>query len=75
LEPKGRPHEHKPADGLGGDLWTETVTVTVEQGYTGPLTNVVQAPSEEGAVGEYTHVVMVIGPAYHIYLPLVMRND
>jgi len=35
-------------------VWTETVVVTVEMGYAGPLTNVVQVTTTEGAMGIYT---------------------
>lgn len=44
---------------LPGKDWTETVAVTVEMGYTGPLTNIVQVSSEEGATGVYTNIVAV----------------
>jgi uncharacterized repeat protein (TIGR01451 family) len=37
-----------------GGVWEETVAVTVEMGYAGPLTNVVQVATEEGASGVYT---------------------
>ena len=37
-----------------GGVWEGTVVVTVEMGYAGPLTNVVQVTSEEGASGTYT---------------------
>jgi uncharacterized repeat protein (TIGR01451 family) len=47
---------------LPGDTWTETVIVTCEMGYVGPLTNVVQAASEEGAAGAYTDTVRVEEP-------------
>jgi uncharacterized repeat protein (TIGR01451 family) len=38
-------------------VWTETVVVTPEMGYAGPLTNVVQVTTEEGAAGVYTHTL------------------
>jgi uncharacterized repeat protein (TIGR01451 family) len=41
-----------PAPGV----WTETVVVTVALSYSGPLTNVVQVTTEEGATGIYTEV-------------------
>jgi uncharacterized repeat protein (TIGR01451 family) len=37
-----------------GGVWEQTVVVTVEMGYAGPLTNVVQVTTEEGASGTYT---------------------
>jgi uncharacterized repeat protein (TIGR01451 family) len=42
-----------------GDVWTQTVVITVDLGYTGPLTNAVQVTTEEGATGIYTNVVTV----------------
>jgi uncharacterized repeat protein (TIGR01451 family) len=36
------------------DVWTQTVLVTVEIGYAGPLTNVVQVATLEGARDTYT---------------------
>jgi uncharacterized repeat protein (TIGR01451 family) len=38
-------------------VWMETVVVTVESGYVGPLTNVVRATTDEGAAGVYTHTL------------------
>ncbi len=40
-----------------GDVWTETVVVTVEVDCAGPLTNVVQVSSVEDASGVYTNIV------------------
>ncbi len=37
-----------------GGIWTETVVVTVEVDYVGPLTNVVQVTTVEGATDVYT---------------------
>jgi uncharacterized repeat protein (TIGR01451 family) len=53
-------------------VWVRTVVVTVEMGYVGPLTNVVEVTTKEGATGVYTETSHVI--ARPIYLPLVMRN-
>ncbi len=44
---------------LPGEAWTETVLVTVEMGYVGPLTNGVRVSSEEGATGAYTNTATV----------------
>jgi uncharacterized repeat protein (TIGR01451 family) len=41
-----------------GGVWTQAVVVTAETGYAGPLTNVVQATSEEGATGIYTETTV-----------------
>jgi uncharacterized repeat protein (TIGR01451 family) len=40
-------------------VWTQTVVVTVEEGYAGPLINVVRAETEEGANAAYTHTATV----------------
>jgi uncharacterized repeat protein (TIGR01451 family) len=40
-----------------GGIWTWTVVVTAETGYAGPLTNVVQVATKEGAAGAYTHTL------------------
>jgi len=37
-----------------GGVWTEMVVLTVEVGYVGPLTNVMEVTTEEGATGVYT---------------------
>jgi serine protease AprX len=37
-----------------GSIWTETIAVTVQMGYAGPLTNVVHVVTEEGASDVYT---------------------
>jgi uncharacterized repeat protein (TIGR01451 family) len=38
-------------------VWTDTVVVTVETGYAGPLVNVVEVTTEEGATGRYIHTL------------------
>jgi uncharacterized repeat protein (TIGR01451 family) len=55
-------------------VWTDTVVVTVEMGYAGPLINVVEVTTEEGAAGIYTETSAVEGEFQYIYLPLIMRN-
>lgn len=42
-----------------GDIWTQTVVVTVDVSYIGLLTNVQQVTSEEGAMGSFTCTVSV----------------
>ncbi|NIO71783.1 MAG: hypothetical protein GTN71_22840, partial [Anaerolineae bacterium] len=37
-----------------GGVWTQQVVVTVQMGYSGTLTNVVEVTTEEGATGVYT---------------------
>jgi hypothetical protein len=54
-----------------GGVWAETVVVTVEVGYIGPLTNLVQVTTEEGATGVYTETS---ASGYEICLPLIMRQ-
>jgi uncharacterized repeat protein (TIGR01451 family) len=54
-----------------GGAWEHTFAVTVELGYTGPLTNLVEVTTDEGATGR----AIVIVNAYKIYLPCVMRNS
>jgi uncharacterized repeat protein (TIGR01451 family) len=55
-----------------GAPWTQTVVVTVEMGYAGPLTNEVEVATREGAAGEAS--VMVYVEARRIYLPVVFKN-
>ncbi len=40
-----------------GAVWTETVVVTAEQGYIGPLVNRVQVAAVEGAADIFTHTL------------------
>ena len=48
----------------------ETVVVTVAKGYEGPLTNLVEVTTEQGA----TDRAIAIANAYKVYLPLLLRN-
>lgn len=43
-----------------GDVWTETVVVTVDLDYVGLLANVVQVSTVEGAAGAYTCTATVV---------------
>ncbi len=43
-----------PTISVPGGVWMEQVVVTVELGYSGLLTNVVQVTTEQGAAGVYT---------------------
>ena len=52
-----------------GSIWTGMIRVTVDEGSKGPLTNLVEVTSEEGAAGS----ARVIVNAYKTYLPLVLR--
>jgi uncharacterized repeat protein (TIGR01451 family) len=63
-----------------GGVWMRQVIVTVTEGYSGTLTNVVQASTLEGASGMYTTTSQAQSPEpeppkYPVYLPLVLRND
>jgi uncharacterized repeat protein (TIGR01451 family) len=50
--------------------WMETVVVTVSQGYGGPLVNLVEVTTEEGAAGRAAAIVN----AHRVYLPLTLRH-
>ena len=52
-----------------GAVWMETVVVTVEKGYEGPLVNLVEVTTGEGATGR----AVIIVNAHRTYLPLVLR--
>ncbi len=54
-----------------GGVWTETVVVTAEVGYVGPLTNVVQVTTEEGAKGGDS---VTVKAGWYLYVPIVMRG-
>jgi uncharacterized repeat protein (TIGR01451 family) len=53
-----------------GDVWRETVVVTAEEDYEGPLVNLVEVTTKEGATGRAT----VIVNAHKAYLPLLLRG-
>jgi hypothetical protein len=55
-----------------GGVWTQQVVVTVEMGHVGPLPNVVQVTTVEGASGAYTETATVVKP--YAYLPLILRQ-
>jgi len=54
-------------------VWTKTVVVTVETGYFGPLTNVVQVTTGEGVTGVYTET-SAFAATDVLHLPMVLRN-
>ena len=56
---------------LPQEIWAETVVVTVEMGYAGPLINRVEVTTEEGAAGADS---VTVSAGWTIYLPLVMRS-
>jgi uncharacterized repeat protein (TIGR01451 family) len=49
-----------------GGVWTQTVVVGVETGYTGTLTNVVEVTTEEGATGTFTATTIVFNPVISV---------
>jgi uncharacterized repeat protein (TIGR01451 family) len=53
-----------------GSLWTGTIVVTVDEGYAGLLTNLVEVTTKEGVMGQARAMVN----ARKVYLPLVMRG-
>jgi uncharacterized repeat protein (TIGR01451 family) len=53
----------------GVNVWTRTVVVTVEVGYAGPLTNVVQVAAGEGLTGSCSEASQALVP---LYLPLAL---
>jgi uncharacterized repeat protein (TIGR01451 family) len=53
-----------------GGVWTEQFIVTAEMGYIGPLVNVVEVTTEEGATGAYTETST---SGYVIYLPIILK--
>ncbi len=55
-----------------GGVWVQTIVITVETGYVGPLTNTVRVSTLEGAAGET--IVVVNSVPRRIFLPLVLRN-
>jgi len=54
-----------------GGLWMGTILVTVDEGYSGPLVNLVEVTTEEGAAGVDSVLVIASRP---LYLPLVLRE-
>jgi len=48
-----------PTIAAPGGVWMETTVVTVEMGYAGPLTSMVQVTTEEGVAGTDTNTVIV----------------
>jgi uncharacterized repeat protein (TIGR01451 family) len=54
-----------------GGLWQETVVMTVEDTYAGPLNNVLQVTSAAGTMAVCTATVAV--EPWWLYLPLVLR--
>ncbi len=62
-----------PTIAAPGEVWTRTLRVTVEMGYSGTLTNAVWVTTDEGAAGADSVEVRVV--CHRIYLPLVLRGE
>lgn len=56
------------------ETWVQQVAVTVELGYTGPLTNIVAITSREGPYGTSIHRNMAALEISRAYFPLIVRN-
>jgi uncharacterized repeat protein (TIGR01451 family) len=56
-------------------VWMQQVVVTVPEGYSGLLTNIVRATTSEGATGVHTAASQVQLPGHPLYLPLVLHNS
>jgi hypothetical protein len=61
----------RPVTITPGNIWTQTVVVTVLTGYAGTLTNVLQVTTDKGPGGAYTETSLA---GHGIYLPLVLRS-
>ena len=55
-----------------GGVWETTFVVTVDETYTGPLTNVVEATTVEGVM-DTASCTTIVADTHTIYLPLVVR--
>lgn len=62
----GGPLTWTPGVIVPGAVWTETVVVDVEAGFTGMLTNVVEATTGEGATGIFTQTTPVFNAAIDV---------
>jgi uncharacterized repeat protein (TIGR01451 family) len=54
-----------------GNVWTQSIVVTVTQGYSGTLTNRAQVTTQESVTGATQVIVQVI--SYQVYLPVVLK--
>ncbi len=54
-----------------GNVWAQSIAVTVTRGYSGTLINRVQVTTQEGAKGETQVILNAIG--YQVYLPIVLK--
>lgn len=58
----------------GGEIWVQQVAVTVEVGYAGLLTNVVEITSLEGPYTTSTHTIIATPEIKQAYFPLIMKD-
>jgi hypothetical protein len=56
------------------EVWTTQFAVTVETGYTGPLTNTVQVTTLEGVTDSYIQVSISALEWHVCYLPLMLKK-
>jgi uncharacterized repeat protein (TIGR01451 family) len=56
-----------------GGTWVQQFVVNVQTGYTGPLVNVVEVTSQEGASGSRASATVCVNVC-KIYLPIVLKN-
>jgi hypothetical protein len=54
-----------------GGIWMGTILVTVDEGYAGPLANLVEVMTEERVMGTDS---VTVSASWYIYLPMVMRE-
>jgi uncharacterized repeat protein (TIGR01451 family) len=55
-----------------GGVWSQTIVVTGEAGYSGTLTNTARVTTAEGAAGMDSATVNIYD--YRVYLPMVLRQ-
>jgi len=56
-------------------VWMETVVVTTDMDYVGPLTNTVEVTSDEGASASTTTVSQAATRYSYVYLPVLLREE
>ena len=61
----------RPVTVAPGAVHEQLLVVTVETGYMGPLTNVVEVTTDQGASGVFVETSWA---GYRVYLPLALRN-
>lgn len=61
-----------PVTLVPGQVWTQTLAVTIDLNYSGPLTNTLQIMTEEGVTETSTATVFTV-ERWWIHLPLVAR--